>query len=217
MSELRNFTVASARPLPVILLVDVSGSMEANGKIAALNRAVVEMLASFQGEENSRVEIQVAIITFGGQTASVFQDLRPVSEIKYTDMKAYGKTPMGAAFKLATDLIEDRQKIPSRAYAPTIVLVSDGIPTDEWEMPLRLLLSSERASKAARFAISIGDDANQETLKMFLDGYTNNLKLAHEAAEIQKFFRWVTMSVTTRSQSNNPNRIESTEPNDFDY
>ena len=217
MTDLRNFTMASARPLPVILLVDVSGSMDANGKITAVNRAVSEMLESFQEGDNNRVEIQVAVITFGGNSAVLYQDLRPASEIRWNDMKASGKTPMGAAFKLVTELIEDRQKIPSRAYTPSIILISDGISTDEWEIPLKALLASERASKAARFAMSIGDDANQETLKIFLSGSGNKLQFAHEAAEIQKFFRWVTMSVTTRSQSNNPNKVESTEPNDFDY
>ena len=42
--------------------------------------------------------------------------------------------------------------MPSRAYRPTLVLVSDGKPNGEWEGPLRRLLTSERAAKAERFA-----------------------------------------------------------------
>src|SRR5437763_1821259 len=52
MSRLKEFTVPSARPLPVVLLADVSGSMSADGKIDALNAAVAEMLAAFAEEED---------------------------------------------------------------------------------------------------------------------------------------------------------------------
>ncbi len=44
MSKLKEFTASSARPLPVLLLADVSGSISTNGKIDALNDAVQEML-----------------------------------------------------------------------------------------------------------------------------------------------------------------------------
>src|SRR5438876_10944541 len=61
MSKLKEFTVSSARPLPVILLADVSGSMAADGKIDALNAAVAEMLAAFAEEDDGRAEIHVAV------------------------------------------------------------------------------------------------------------------------------------------------------------
>lgn len=46
MSKLKEFTVASARPMSVILLADISGSMSVDGKINALNRAIAELIAS---------------------------------------------------------------------------------------------------------------------------------------------------------------------------
>jgi uncharacterized protein YegL len=216
-SNLSNFTIANGRPLPVILMVDVSGSMNTNGKILAVNQAVAEMLNSFQEEDSEYVEIQVAIITFGNKEAILHQDLWPAPQVRWVEMKAAGQTPMGAAFKLAQQLIEDRQKIPSRAYAPSLVLVSDGAPTDNWEDALKDLLASERAAKAARFALAIGDDAQLEMLQTFLQDKNGKVFQAHEAAGINKFFRWVTMSVSARSQSNNPNEIEISEPDDFEY
>ena len=39
---------------------------------------------------------------------------------------------------------------------------------------------------------------------------------AHEAREIKKIFRWVTMSVTARSRSTNPNSVVMVEPTDLD-
>jgi uncharacterized protein YegL len=216
-ASLKNFTVPTGRPLPVILMVDISGSMNINGKIITVNQAVVEMLNSFQEEASEYVEIQVAIITFGNKEAVLHQDLKPASQVQWVEMKAALQTPMGAAFRMAQQLIEDRQKIPSRAYAPSLILVSDGVPTDDWEEALKNLLASDRASKAARFALAIGDDAQIEMLQSFLNDKTCSVFKANEAADIRKFFRWVTMSVTTRSKSNNPNKIETTEPDDFEY
>ena len=44
MNKLNEFTVPTARPLPVIILADVSGSMSTEGKISVLNDAVSEMI-----------------------------------------------------------------------------------------------------------------------------------------------------------------------------
>src|SRR5689334_8726549 len=79
MSKLREFTVSSARPLPVILMADVSGSMSADGKIDALNAAVAEMLAAFAEEDDGRAEIHVAVVTFGGE-ASLHTPLQPAKQ-----------------------------------------------------------------------------------------------------------------------------------------
>lgn len=216
MASLKEFTVSTARPLPVILMADVSGSMAADGKIDALNAAVAEMQAAFSEEEDDgRAEIHLAVVTFGG-TATLHTPLTPASEAKWTPMSASGRTPMGAALGLVTDLVEDRDRVPSRAYRPTIVLVSDGLPNDEWEEPLKRLLGSERAAKAQRFALAIGADADHGVLRKFLDDPEGRVFEAHEAREIRKFFRWVTMSVTSRSRSGQPNRTVDVDPADLD-
>ena len=215
MSRLKEFTVSSARPLPVVLLVDVSGSMAADGKIETLNAAVAEMLAAFAEEDDARAEIHVAIVTFGGK-AAVHSPLQPAKDLRWTPMRANGRTPMGAAIDLVTDMLEDRQQVPSRAYRPTIVLVSDGLPNDEWKEPLGRLMGAERAQKAQRFALGIGADADQDVLRAYADGGDGRVFAAHEAREIRKFFRWVTMSVTSRSRSAQPNRAIALEPMDMD-
>lgn len=215
MTTSKEFTISSARPLPVILMADVSGSMAADGKIDALNSAVAEMQAAFAEEEDGRAEIHLAIVTFGG-TAALHLPPTPAGDVQWTPMQASGRTPMGAALDIVTDLVEDRDHIPGRAYRPTIVLVSDGLPNDEWEGPLKRLLGSERAAKAQRFALGIGADADHDVLRTFLDDPEGRVFEAHEAREIRKFFRWVTMSVTSRSRSGQPNRTVDVDPLDLD-
>lgn len=216
MSKLKEFAMASARPLPVIVLADISGSMAADGKIAALNDAIAEMIATFAEEDDSMAEIHVSVVTFGGAAANVHNTLTSAGKVKWEAMSANGRTPMGQAFTLAREMIEDKAIIPSRAYRPTVVLVSDGVPTDDWEQPLKDLLASERASKAMRLAMAIGEDADKKTLAAFLNDPEGRVFAAHEAREIRKFFRWVTMSVTSRSRSANPNSIVAVEPTDLD-
>lgn len=215
MSKIKEFTVASARPLPVILLADISGSMKADGKIDTLNGAIAEMIHTFAEEDATQAEVHVAVITFGS-TAQVHQPLVPARAVQWKPLHAQGRTFMGAAFDLARAMIEDREQIPSRAYRPTIVLVSDGIPTDEWHEPLRHLLGSERAGKAQRFALGIGADAHRKVLSAFLADPEARVFESHESCKIKNFFRWVTMSVSQRMHSATPNQSIMVSPNEID-
>lgn len=215
MSLLDQVTLAPARPLPVIVMADVSGSMAADGKIDALNTAVADMIAAFADEEQGRAEIQVAVVTFGGD-AKLHVPLTPASELRWSPMSARGRTPLGSALEIVTELVEGREHMPKRAYRPTVVLASDGIPTDDWQAPLRALLESERAAKAQRFALGIGADADHDVLRSFLDDPETRVFAAHEAQEIAKFFQWVTMTVTFRSRSVQPNRSVVIDPLELD-
>jgi uncharacterized protein YegL len=218
MMKTEEFTVSEARPLPVILLLDSSGSMEGD-KINILNAAVREMLQSFASEDDISASIYVGVIQFG-RTVGWHQPLLPVEDVinQWSNLTASGKTPLGQALTLLQDSLEDRNIVSSRAYRPTIVLVSDGKPTDDWGGPMVELLASPRASKAARFAMGIGADADSVILSQFIDTASGSRVFeAHEAGRIQKFFRFVTMSVTIRTRSGNPNEIVPADPDDYDF
>ena len=203
-SKLKEFTASAARPLPVILLADVSGSMSVEGKIEVLNQSVREMLSAFSSSDDLRAEIHVAVITFGG-AALLHVPLQPASAVKWIDMAADGGTPMGQAMALAADLVEDKDKIPGRAYRPTVVLISDGQPTDSWQGGLERLTQQGRAQKADRMALAIGGDADVDMLRRFLADEKKQVFVAADARRIKDFFQFVTMSVTARSRSANPN------------
>jgi uncharacterized protein YegL len=213
MSRLKEFTTQAARPLPVIVLADVSGSMGTAGKIQALNHAVREMIEAFQDESDLRAEIHLSVITFGGE-ARTHIPFGPAHLANWADLGATGGTPMGAAFTLVRELIEDRSVVSSRAYRPTIVLVSDGQPTDTWQPPLQALLVSERGGKAFRMALAIGADADHAVLQDFLADPEARVYRADEARQIRQFFQLVTMSVSARSRSANPNSTPPALPND---
>ena len=207
MSELKKFQVQTARPLPIIVLADTSGSMSVDGKIEALNKGLKDMIISFAAESRLRAEIQVAVITFGGNQAEVNLPLTPAHQLQgCKPLVAEGMTPLGGALTLASQMIADKDCIPSRAYKPVIVLVSDGYPNDEWQGPFTRLASGERSSKATRFAMAIGSDADEAMLSDFANDPEAPLFRAENASDIHRFFRAVTMSVSARSQSATPNQ-----------
>jgi len=204
---MKEFVIAQPRPLPVIVLADASGSMGENGKIEALNQALKEMVRTFATESRVKAELQVGLITFSGDNAELFLPLAPAHRISsIAPILAAGRTPMGAAFLAAARLLEDHDVIPSRAYRPALVLVSDGQPNDDWEAGLSALEASERAAKATRFAMAIGDDANLAVLGRFANDREAPVFKGHQARDIHRFFQAVTMSVRSRTLSANPDQ-----------
>ena len=204
MSSLKKFAATTARPLPVIILADTSGSMSEDGKIEALNAALKEMIVTFSKENRLRAELQIGLITFG-EHVQVHTPLQSADKItQIDDLIAKGPTPMGAAFEKAINLLEDKDLIPSRAYRPVLILVSDGQPTDEWKNSFDKLTLSERRKRATRFAMAIGVDADEAMLTTFANDIEAPLFKAHNARDIHRFFRAVTMSITTRTESQNP-------------
>lgn len=191
------------RPLPVIVLADVSTSMEGE-KIATLNAALTQMHQKFLGVHDPRSHIHTAIITFGSNAQQI-QPLTPVEKVKLVTLTAGGITAMGAAFQSVLELLQDETQIPKRSYLPSIVLVSDGQPNDDWEKPLQELLDSDRGKRAVRLAVGVGDDCDFDVLKRFVNHSEIPVVKAVEVSKLMDFFRFVSMSVMARSTARNPN------------
>lgn len=201
--DINKFVKNEARPLPVILMLDTSGSMSGE-KIEVLNSAVKDMIADFKNERLTEISLHLAIITFGGN-AEVHNELMPVNQIEFSNLSANGMTPMGGALQLAINLINDKEKVSSKGYKPIVVLVSDGMPNDNWKEPLDEFINGKRTSKCERWALGIGQDADYAMLEMFLNDKEKKVFDASAAKEITKFFRFVTMSTIARTRSANPN------------
>jgi uncharacterized protein YegL len=204
MSSFNDFVIQEARPLPVLLLADVSGSMADDGKIQSLNAAIRDMLQTFAKADEGTAEIHVAVIVFGARTG-LHLPLQPASKVVWDDVAAGGLTPLGIALDTASQVIES---VPRRAYRPTVVLVSDGQPTDKWEEPFRRFTEEGRTAKVDRYALGIGVDADFAMLDRFGSQDRKAFKAA-DARQIKQFFRFVSQTVTVRSTSANPNEIPS--------
>lgn len=194
MSLFDDIEPVQTRTLPVILMLDTSGSMRQDDKIDVLNDSVAEMIKELASVDAGHGFITLTLISFGGEVASVIQRNVPVANMAFTPLKARGKTPMGDAFTLARELIENRDEISSKAYRPTIALVSDGLPVPALAGELEALINSNRGSKSSRFALAVGADADRDLLAKFASG--GAVREASEASEIRNFLQWVTNTVT---------------------
>lgn len=221
-----NFIKKEGRALPVFILLDVSGSMSGQ-KIETVNVALKEMINSFKKIENAKGIIELCLITFGGGKVNVIKELSQINDSDSYVLSASGNTPMGLAFEKVADLIEDKNVVSSRAYTPTIVLISDGNPTDynssgksieeimSWES-MQKIHSGMRASKATKLAMGIGDDVDINVLKAFINNNDIPVISAKDNSTISKFFEWVTMSISVRSVSANPNQAQLEDTYIFD-
>jgi uncharacterized protein YegL len=205
------------RPLPVIVLADVSGSMKDDDKIGVLNLSMASMIRAFAAEDSAMGEICVGVVTFGEHGALLHQPLAPATDVRWTDLAATGQTPLGAALDLANELLHDDSVVVRRAYRPTLVLVSDGMPTDDWREPLNRLLASKRGGKAVRLAVGVGQDMDQDAFAV-LDAFIANPLIrvgrADQVHELPRFFAWVTNSVSARIQSGAPDAADVMTPDD---
>lgn len=211
-----SYKVRAPKKLPVILLLDVSGTMYGE-KIDKLYDSVVAMVETFAEEQMKETMIDVSIITFGREVL-LHTPYTPVVELwkkGVNRFKASGSTPLGVALTMAKDMIEDRDTTPSRIYRPAVVLVSDGKPNDSWRGPLDNFIQNGRSAKCQRFAVAIGNDVDRNMLENFT-GDPKLVYLAEGAKDISDCFKKVTMSVSTRASSQNPNEIPKPDSAKFD-
>lgn len=223
---INNYIKKEGCALPVFILLDVSGSMSGQ-KIETVNVALKEMINSFKKIENPKGIIELCLITFGGGEVKVIKELSQITDSDSYMLTAAGNTPMGMAFEKVAEMIEDKSIVSSRAYTPTIVLISDGNPTDfdptgksieeimTWDALMKVH-SGIRTSKATKLAMGIGGDVDINILKAFINNNEIPVISAKDNNTISKFFEWVTMSVSVRSVSANPNQVQLEDTYMFD-
>lgn len=202
-----NYKAPEAKKLPVILLLDVSGSMS-GAKIDSLYDATIDMIETFAAAQAKEQIIDVAIITFGN-SVELHTRYTPVKDLQskgISKFRASGMTPMGTALKMAKDMIDDKQETPSRIYRPAVVLVSDGAPNDDWKGPMDRFITDGRSAKCQRFAVAIGNDADRSVLERFTQD-PSTVFFAEDAKDISEQFKTISMSVSTRVTGPNPNSI----------
>lgn len=208
------FAVSTPKSIPVLLLLDVSSSMNEScgredkniSKIEALNHALKEMIEGFKEAQTLETFIKLGVITFGNEV-SLHTKLTSVDDLsEFSPLVANGMTPLGRALSMAKAMIEDRDKFIAKDYRPVIVLLSDGEPNDSWENPLKDFIDNGRSAKCDRLAVAFGASANKDMLRKFIDKTENDLFYAEDAASLYKVFKKITMSVTTRVTQKDKNQ-----------
>ena len=198
------------RKLHFIFAVDTSGSMTGD-RIASLNYAIRAAIPAMReaAADNPEVDLVVRVLRFSDSVTWQIDTPVSVSDFIWADMEASGETNMGAAFaELAKAM--SAEAMPGRQLPPVVVLMSDGLPTDEAETGLAAFLASEYGSKAVRIAIAIGSDADMSLLQEFIAQPTIKPLQANSAASLVNRIKWAA-SVPVKSMSSPVGAVDAIE------
>lgn len=199
MSLLDDAVSVPRRTMTLFFLIDTSGSMSGN-KIGAVNDAIVNVLPMLEdiSSSNPDAEIKVAAMEFSNGTKWLYNEPKSVEDFKWIDVQAGGLTSLGeACLELNSKLSRSGyMKSASGSYAPAIILLSDGGPTDNFDGGLQTIQGNNWFKNAIRIAIAIGDDADLDVLARF----TGNSEAVIKVQNIDALKQIIRIVAVTSSQ-----------------
>ena len=151
-------------------LIDTSGSMD-GAKIQSVNDTMENVVSELKLHSNS-IDIFVNVLSFSRKSKWMFKQPTKVDEFIWNPLFASGMTSLGNACKQLTKNIE--KNVAEEEV--TIVLLSDGLPTDDFDEGLDKLETCLHNKKANRYAIAL-EGADIVTLNKFTDNPDNVFQL----------------------------------------
>ena len=162
------------RKMILFFLIDTSGSMSGK-KIQSVNDAIENVLPIIGeiSDENPDAEINIAAMKFSTGVDWVYNEPKEAKDFIWQPVSPEALTSLGEACReLSRKLSRSNGFMPTSTgsgyYAPAIILLSDGGPTDDFQGGLKVLKENSWFKNAIKVAIAIGDDADEDVLKEFL-------------------------------------------------
>lgn len=187
------------RTMTLFFMIDTSGSMKGS-KIGTVNDAIDNILPIINdiSSSNPDAEIRVAALEFSSGTRWLYDEPKLASDFKWRDVEASGLTSLGeACVELNNKLSRNGfMKTASGSFAPAIILLSDGGPTDDYDSGLNKLKSNNWFKAAIKIAIAIGDGADLAVLEKF----TGTNEAIFEVKTIDALKQIIRLAAVTSSQ-----------------
>jgi uncharacterized protein YegL len=176
--------------------------MQQDGKIQALNTAIREAIPHMRkvADDNPNAQVLVRAVKFSNGAQWHISQPTPVADFVWQDLSAEGETDLGKALTLVAEQLK-MPPMSDRALPPVLVLISDGQPTDDFEVGLKNLLDQPWGKKAVRIAISIGQDADQEVLQKFIGHPELKPLTANSPEALVKHIKWASTAVLKSASS----------------
>ncbi len=183
--------------MTMFFMIDTSKSMEGN-KIGAVNDAMENVMPIIEGisEKNPDAEIKIAVLDFSSEVKWLYDEPKTAANFQWRNVRAAGLTSLGdACLQLNEKLSKSHgfMQSASGSYAPTIILMSDGEPTDNYKVGLDKLKENNWYKSAVKIAIAIGDDANTDVLADFT-GNKEAVIRVHDIEALKNIIRVVSVT-----------------------
>ena len=197
MSLLDETIEVPRRTMTIFFIVDTSGRMSGS-KIGAINESIQELLPMIRDISafNPDAEIKVAALQFSRGAKWVGDEPKSADDFVWDDLSAEGaSSDLGEACRELSSKLSLRgfMKSASGSYAPAIILLSGGRPTDDFESGLEVLKRNSWFRVAIKIAIAIGDDADQGKLAKFT-GTRETVLTVHNIDVLKKLIRLVAVT-----------------------
>ena len=185
------------RRLPVYLLLDTSGSMSGE-PIEAVKNGMQVLISTLRQDPYALETAFLSVITFDS-TARQIVPLTELSAFQMPDIAATGVTALGDALSLLAQKV-DSEVHKSTAdrkgdWKPIIFIMTDGMPTDDWQRGLKEF-NLRRYGIVVACAAGHGADTN--ILKQITE---NVVQLdTTDSSVIKAYFKWVSASISSGSQ-----------------
>ena len=194
------------RRLPIYFLIDVSESMVGD-QIQQVEEGIATIIQTLKTDPNAIETVWVSIIVFAGQAKTIM----PLQEL----INFYPpKFPIGSGtslskglghlmFELRKNIIKTTQEVKGD-WKPIVFLFTDGVPTDNTKNAI-----AECKENWARTANLVASSSGSDTDTRQLSELTENVLHFKntDTNAYKQFFKWVTDSIKTSSESVENNKI----------
>lgn len=181
-----------------VLVLDTSGSMNANGAIDELNKGLQTFKDETMKDKTTRDRLEVAIVSFNSKV-DVVQEASILPNVEMPTLEASGQTQLVAAIEKAQEIVEQRKDyykskgIPY--YRPWIVVMTDGdpYPTGQDIDGIAAKVQDDADKKKyVFFIIGIGNDVQDSTLTTLATTQCPAVRMAE--VKFEEFFQWLSQS-----------------------
>ena len=183
------------RTMILFFLVDTSGSMYGD-KIGAVNEAILESVPDIKdlSEANADAQIKIAALSFSSGAEWLYDQPIDSESFHWNYLKAEGTTDLGFALTMLKDKLSKDQFMQEAtgSFAPVIILLSDGAPTDDYKTALDEIKKNNWFKAGIKIAIAIGKDADKQILQEFT-GTSETVIEVHAKSTLKKLIRFVSV------------------------
>lgn len=166
VGEAQEWRAAKDRSLlPVVLIVDTSGSMDEHGKLRVAQACVRELIEELSSEAWSD-NVRVGLVGMGPGPAVVVP-LDTPGNFEVPSLIASGHTRLGAAIEETASMLGQLDPSTS-AHRPLVLLLSDGGWEDAWS-PAKASSLGGIGRESIRVCVAIGADADRSSMAAFSD------------------------------------------------